>query len=126
MVSEFGDDRQRFMRAADVAAFAGTVPITHQSGKFRVAHFRRACCKPFREALYQFAFCSLNWNTWAREYYDAKRAQGKRHAEALRALGSVWIRILFAMWRNGAIYDERQFLDSRCPSSAGTRVPALS
>lgn len=122
MATEFGDDRQRFTRAADVAAFAGTAPVTSQSGKSRVAHFRRACCKPFREALYLFAFCSLNWNPWARAYYDAKRAQGKKHAESLRALGCIWVRILHAMWRNRTTYDEQTFL----ASSGRTLSPAPS
>lgn len=113
MAAEFGDDRQRFGCAGDVAAFAGTAPITSQSGKSCVAHFRRACCKPFRETLYQFAFCSLNWNPWARAYYDAKRAQGKRHAETLRALGCIWVRILYAMWRDRSPYDEQIFMVAR-------------
>jgi hypothetical protein len=57
---------------------------SRQFGKSRVTQFRRACCKPLREATHPFAFCSLNWNARARAYYDATRQQGKKHAEALR------------------------------------------
>lgn len=110
MAAEFGDDRQRFGSAADVAAFAGTAPITRQSGKSKIVHFRRACCKPFRELMHQFAFCSLKWNEWAWVYYSLKRKEGKKHAETLRCLASIWLRIIFAMWRDRTMYDEPAFL----------------
>ena len=107
MAAEFGDRRDRFPTARDVAAYAGMAPVTRQSGKSRIVVFRRACSKPFRELMHQFGFCSLRWCPWARAYYDAKRAQGKRHAEALRCLGCVWLRIIHAMWRSRTVYNER-------------------
>jgi transposase len=110
MAAEFGDDRQRFRSAGDVAAFAGMAPVTRQSGKSKVVHFRRACCKPFRELMHQFAFCSLKWNEWAWGYYQHKRKQGKKHAETLRCLASIWLRIIFAMWQDRTTYDEPAFL----------------
>ena len=123
MASEFGDDRKRFGSAAAAAAFAGQAPVTRQSGKSRVALFRRACCKPFRETMYLFAFCSLNWNAWARAYYDAKRKQGKKHAEALRCLGCIWMRIIYAMWRAHTTYGPARFLTARELQQPGL-VPA--
>lgn len=110
MAAEFGEDRTRFGNARAVAAYAGVAPVTRQSGKSHVVHFRRACCKPFREVLHQFAFCSLQWNDWAWAYYQAKRRQGKPHAETLRCLAMIWLRILYAMWRDRTLYDVEQFL----------------
>jgi transposase len=110
MAAEFGEDRQRFGCAGDIAAFAGVAPVTRQSGKSKVVHFRRACCKPFREVMHQFAFCSLKWNEWAWAYYRAKRKQGKKHAETLRCLAMIWLRIIYAMWHNRTTYDEPTFL----------------
>jgi transposase len=110
MAAEFGEDRQRFGGASNVAAFAGAAPVTRQSGKSKVVHFRRACCKPFREVMHQFAFCSLKWNDWAWAYYLAKRKQGKKHAETLRCLAMIWLRIIYAMWRDRTTYDEPTFL----------------
>lgn len=110
MAAEFGEDRQRFGCAGDIAAFAGVAPVTRQSGKSKVVHFRRACCKPFREVMHQFAFCSLKWNEWAWAYYVAKRKQGKKHAETLRCLAMIWLRIIYAMWQDRTIYDEPTFL----------------
>ncbi len=110
MVAELGDDRQRFDSAGDIAAYAGAAPVTRQSGRSTVVHFRRACCKPFREVLHQFAFCSMRWCPWARAYYDAKRAEGKKHNESLRCLACIWLRIIFAMWRNHQPYHAATFL----------------
>ncbi|HVA88217.1 MAG TPA: hypothetical protein VNL71_00100 [Chloroflexota bacterium] len=60
--------------------------------------------------MHQFAFCSLRWNPWAYAYYTAKRNEGKRHNETLRALACIWLRIIFAMWRSHQTYDASRFL----------------
>lgn len=113
MAAELGDRRERFPSPRHVAAFAGMAPVTRQSGKSRLVVFRRACNKPFREVMHQFGFCSLTRAPWAREYYDAKRAQGKGHAEALRCLGCIWLRVMHAMWTHGTLYDEARFVTAR-------------
>jgi transposase len=118
MASEFGDRRERFPSYRGAAAFAGTAPVTRRSGKSRVVVFRRGCCKPFRETMYQFAFCSLTKCDWAHSYYRIKRAQGLKHAEALRCLGNVWMRIIVAMWRNRTTYDEHMYLVAKGAVSA--------
>ena len=110
MAAEFGEDRTRFGSARAAAADAGVAPVTRQSGKSHVVHFRRACCQPFREVLHQFAFCSLQWNDWAWAYCQAKRRQGTPHAEALRCLAMIGLRILYAMWRDRTLYDAARFL----------------
>ena len=118
MAAELGDRRERFPSPRDVAAFAGMAPVTRQSGKSRIVVFRRACNKPFRELMHQFGFCSLTRYPWARAYYDAKRAQGKGHAEALRCLGCIWLRIIHAMWTHGTLYDEARFVTARSVPAA--------
>lgn len=118
MAAEFGDDRQRFPSARAVAAFAGAAPVTRQSGKSRAVHFGRACCKPFRETMHQFAFCSLRWNTWAWNYYKAKRTAGKAHHETLRCLACIWLRIIYAMWRDHTRYHSLRFLVATCQAEA--------
>ena len=89
-------------------------PVTRQSGKSRIVVFRRACNKPFRELMHPLGFCSLTRSPWARAYYyDAKRAQGKGHAETLRCLGCIWLRIIHAKWTHGTLYDEARFVTAR-------------
>ncbi len=56
---------------------------------------------------------------WAKAYYLRARKRGKKHAEAVRMLGNVWLRIIIAMRRDRRPYDETLFLSrSSHPSLA--------
>lgn len=113
LLAEWGDDRKRYENASVVQALAGTSPVLFQSGKYRFARQRKSCIKPFRRAMHLFAFQSIRLVPWAREYYETKRSQGKKHHESLRALANIWVRIIFAMWENRTCYNEAIFVTSR-------------
>lgn len=113
MVGELGDHRERYTDAAAAQCEAGTAPITRSSGRTRTVHVRRACIRPLRETMWQFAFCSLPLCPWAKRYYQHARQRGKRHAEAIRMLANVWLRIIIAMRRDHRPYDEAIFLKAR-------------
>src|SRR5262249_1313225 len=109
LLAEWGDDRSRYADAAAVQALGGTAPVPYASGTFARAHKRSACVKPLRTALCQFALQRTLKEEWAAAYYRRKRGEGKSHAMAVRALANVWVRILFAVWRQGARYDPAIF-----------------
>ena len=109
LLAELGDDRTRYTDCTQVAALAGTAPVLYQSGNYQKAHRRHACLKPLRNALYQFARTSRQQEPWAEEYYQRKRAEGKSHSVALRALSNVWVRILYRMWTTKTCYDPAVF-----------------
>jgi transposase len=108
--AELGDATGRWESFHHLQAQAGVVPVTIASGKSRVVHFRFACNKDLRYALYWFAFVSLNHSEWAKIYYRQQRAQGHSHPQALRALGAKWLKIIFVMWRDHKAYDEKLHL----------------
>ena len=110
LLAEWGDDRTRFDSAEEPGALAGTSPTPYQSGKFSQPRFRWSCVKDFRYALHLFAWESTFSEPWAREYYDAQCKRGKKHHGAVRALANVWVRIIFAMWKNHKPYDREVFL----------------
>jgi transposase len=112
-LSEFGEDRTRYTDAASLQALAGTAPVAFQSGNYAKARKRYACLKPLRNALYQFAWQSTLEEPWALAYYQRKRAEGKSHTVAVRALANVWVRILYAMWLNHTCYDPATFEAAR-------------
>jgi transposase len=120
MLVGWGDDRERYASAQSMQGLAGTAPVAFQSGKYTKAHKRYACSKPLRNTLYQFAWQSTR-ETWAREYYQRKRREGKSHSVALRALANQWVRLIHAMWRAQALYDEAIF---RAAQEAHTRPAA--
>jgi Transposase IS116/IS110/IS902 family len=98
--AEWGEDRGRYADATSVQTLAGTAPVPFQSGNYAKAHKRFACLKPLRNALYLFAWQSTQQEAWAQDDYQRKRAEGKTHSMALRALANVWVRIIYRMWVN--------------------------
>ncbi|MGB9886218.1 MAG: transposase, partial [Moorellales bacterium] len=113
LLAGWGEDRGRYDNAAAVQALAGTSPVLYQSGKYRFARCRRACVKFLRRALHFFAYESVRLVSWARTYYVQKRAAGKSHQEAVRALANIWVRIIFAMWLKSETYNEAVFLAAK-------------
>lgn len=109
MLAEWGDDRARYTDAQSVQELAGTAPVPFQSGNYAKARKRYACLKPLRNALYQFAWQSTLQEPWALVYYQRKRAEGKSHSMATRALANVWVRIIYAMWLTHTCYEPATF-----------------
>jgi transposase len=109
LLAEIGDDRERYADASSLQALAGTSPVLFQSGTYAKAHRRLGCVKPLRNALFQFAWQSTLQEEWAQAYYQRKRAEGKSHTVAVRALSNVWIRILFAIWNKKERYQTAIF-----------------
>jgi transposase len=109
LLAEIGDDRSRYQTASSLQALAGTSPVLFQSGTYSKAHRRLGCIKPLRNALHQFAFHSTRSEPWAKAYYQRKRAEGKSHTVAVRALANVWVRILFAIWIRKETYQTTTF-----------------
>ena len=109
LLAEWGDDRSRYADANSVQTLAGTAPVPFQSGNYAKAHKRFACVKPLRNALHQFAWQSTRQEAWALDYYQRKRAEGKTHSMAVRALANVWVRIIYRMWVNKTSYQTATF-----------------
>ena len=93
-----------FKDAAHLASYAGIAPVTRRSGtSIRGEHPPRGGNKRLKRALFLSAFASLS-HPPSRAYYDRKRAQGKRHNQALIALARRRCDVLFAMLRDGTLY----------------------
>lgn len=105
LVAELGDARGRYPTEAAMAADAGMSPVALESGKLRVATFRRACDKRLRVAVATLADSTRHWHPWAKEVYRRARARGQDHPHAIRTLGRAWIRVLWRCWRDEVPYD---------------------
>lgn len=105
LVAEIGDARGRYPTEAALAADAGMSPVALESGKLRVATFRRACDKRLRSAVATLADTTRHWHPWAKEVYRRARARGQDHPHAIRTLGRAWIRVLWRCWRDEVPYD---------------------
>jgi transposase len=109
LLAEWGEDRTRYADATSVQTLAGTAPVPFQSGNYAKAHKRFACVKPLRNALYQFARATTRQEAWALAYYQRKRAEGKTHRMAVRALANIWVRIIYRMWVSHTSYQTATF-----------------
>lgn len=97
-----------FASAAHMASYAGLAPVTRRSGtSIRGEHPNRAGNKVLKRALFLAAFASLS-DPISRRYYDRKHAEGKKHNQALIALARRRCDVLFAMLRDGTLYDAPQ------------------
>jgi transposase len=83
----------------------GVAPVTKQSGKRRQVLMRRGCNPRLRHALYHMARVAAQRDPYFSSVYEALRAKGQRHGQALRNVGDRLLRILIAMLRDGACYD---------------------
>jgi transposase len=94
----------RFTTGDQLACAAGLAPVLQQSGK--VHYLRRANSgdKTLKRIFYQSAFCALQRDPTSRAFYDRKRAEGKRHHQALIALARRRINVLHAILRTRQPY----------------------
>src|SRR5699024_8808296 len=76
-----------FNSAAHLASYACIAPVTLQSGtSIRSESPSRRGNKVLKRVLFLSAFASIKGDPVSRAYYDRKRAEGKRHNQAIIAL----------------------------------------
>lgn len=107
VLAEFGDDPTRYADARARKNYAGTSPITRQSGKKKTVLARYVHNDRLLDALGQQAFAALRNSPGARAYYDKQRARGLGHRAALRQLANRLVGILHGCLKTGLPYDER-------------------
>lgn len=111
--AEIGDINN-FDTPNGLQCYAGKAPVTRRSGKSEhVVANRLACNGHLRDAVQQWAFCSLRGSGWAREFYDTHRARGKGHHAALRALANRWLEVLWHCLTRGVAYNETVHVANR-------------
>jgi len=105
LLAEIGDCRARYRSAEALAADAGMSPVAVESGKRKVACFRRGCDHRLRTAMATLAAATRHWHPWAADRYATARARGQDHQRAIRTLGRAWCRVLWRCWQDAVAYD---------------------
>lgn len=109
---------KHFETAGHLASYAGLTPVTWRSGtSIRGDHPSRKGNKVLKRALFLSAFAALK-HPESRAYYDRKRAEKKKHNQALIALARRRCDVLFAMLRDGAFYSPPTASDSTAAVAA--------
>ncbi len=107
VLGEFGDAPDRYATAKGRKAFAGTAPVTRSSGLRTVVVARVGCNQRLVDACYLWTFAALTASPGARRCYDAHRARGQTHHQALRALGNRLVGILHGCLARRVVYQEQ-------------------
>jgi transposase len=110
LLSKLGDDRERFPTPSALQSFAGTAPVTEQSGNRRTIRFRQACDHEFRAIVQQWAKSSLSHSAWAVAYFTQARDRNLSPSRAYRGLANRWLAILWKLWHSGEAYDQQLHL----------------
>jgi transposase len=118
LLGEMGANREVFTSPEALQSYAGTAPITDQSGRRCFVKIRRMCNRFLRTAVHLWTDQSRRECAWAEAYYREKRSRGKGHALALRCLGQRWLKILWRMWQERRPYDEALHMNSLARSGS--------
>lgn len=100
-----GGNLDDFATPDALAAFAGVAPAPKDSGKVHgnlhrpVAYHRR-----LQRVFYTSALVSIRCDPNSRAFYDRKRAEGKKHVQAVLALARRRVNVLWALIRDGRCY----------------------
>jgi hypothetical protein len=106
ILGEFGDAPGRYASAKARKNYAGTSPLTIQSGKSKIVHARYIRNRHLIDPLHAQAFSAISASPGARAYYDELRAGEVGHDDALRRVASRLTGILHGCLKHGADYDE--------------------
>lgn len=107
VLGEFGDDRSRYAGAKARKNYAGTSPVTIESGRRRTVSARYVRNTRLIEALMRQAMCALRSSPGARAYYCYRqRARGVPHNTALRHVANRLVGILHGCFATRTTYDE--------------------
>jgi transposase len=106
VLAEFGDDPTRYADARSRKNYAGTSPITRQSGKKKLVLARYVHNDRLIDALGRQAFAAMIASPGARAYYDQLRGRGVGHHAALRQLANRLVGILHGCLKTGTTYNE--------------------
>jgi transposase len=88
--------------------YAGTAPVTRQSGKRKTVGMRQACSPRLRNAVFYWATSSLCCDSRSRKHYDAMRAAGHQHPRALRGLADRLLGVLIALLKTQKTFNRER------------------
>jgi transposase len=98
-------DMDFFATPDRLAAFAGLAPAPRDSGRIRGnLHRPRRYHRGLNRVFYYSAMISIASCPQSRQFYDRKRAEGKKHTQAVLALARRRVNVLWALIRDNRAY----------------------
>lgn len=106
-LAAIGGSLDGFASADHLAGYAGLAPAPRDSGR-RTGNLHRPkrYNRNLQRVFYTSALLSIQRSPSSRRYYDRKRAEGKRHTQAVLSLARRRVNVLWAMLRDNQPYLE--------------------
>jgi transposase len=98
---------ERFASEASLALYVGMAALDNQSGQFRGTKKPRQVNTHAKAAMMVGVARHIAQVPASKAYYDKKRAQGKTHNQAIRALGRHLVRVIWALIKHQRDYEAR-------------------
>lgn len=95
----------RFETESSLALYLGMAPLDNSSGVQQRGKRPKCVNTRCQTALMTCIVRHMTQVTESRAYYDRKRAQGKRHNQAVRSLGRHLVRVIWRMLKNERNYE---------------------
>jgi transposase len=118
ILAEIGDDRSRFVQAGNLKAYAGSAPVTRESGKSRRVVHRRIKNSRLAATGRHWAFAALTASPGAHAHYNRRRDTGDRYHAALRNLFNRMLGQLHHCLTNHQKFDEAIAFSPSAPLAA--------
>jgi transposase len=98
---------ERFTSEGSLALYVGMSPLSKDSGQRHGSKSPRHVNRRARAAMMTTVARHIDCVPESKAYYDKKRAEGKRHNQAVRSLGRHLVRVIWSMLRNERDYELR-------------------
>lgn len=104
LAGEIGD-LKRFEREGGLAVYMGMAPLTNSSGGYHGSKQPRQVNRHAKAAMMCAAARHLEQVPETQTYYKRKRAEGKKHNQAVRCVGRQLVRVIWSMLKQGRAYE---------------------
>ncbi len=99
---------KRFTSESALARYIGMAPLDNSSGVYTGAKGGKQVNRRAKAAM-MTAVARHYWHTpQSKEYYEKKRAEGKKHNQAVRSLGRHITRVIWSLMKNNKLYKPKE------------------
>ena len=103
---------ERFAAEGSLALYVGMSPLDDRSGKHHGSKCPRQVNHRAKAAMMTAVASHIRCVPESKAYYEKKRADGKSHNQAVRALGRHLVRVIWSMLKNERDYELREVIPS--------------
>jgi len=99
-----------FATESSLARYIGMAPLDNSSGNYTGTKGAKQVNRRAKAAMMVAAARHYYHTPQSKKYYDKKRAEGKKHNQAVRSLARHLTRVIWSLLKRGVLYEKRENL----------------